>query len=100
MFGFERAGADKTAKMSELDLGQIEASIKGTALENDAATLRMIETGFVSPNGAQQDPSEFIKQRLAILESGQAGASAAEIGSDAMVQHSVRPETEPRAELN
>lgn len=100
MFGFEKAKTDTASTLSEMDLQQIEDSIKGTALENDAATLRMIETGFVSPNGAQQDPSEFMEQRLAILQSGQAGASAAEIGSEAMVQHSVRPETEPRAELN
>ena len=95
MFGFEKAKIETASTLSEMDIQQIEASIKGTVLENDEATLRMIETGFVSPNGVQQDPSEFIEQRLAILESGHMGASAEEIAqSDAMVQHSPAPETE------
>ena len=98
MFGIER---EKPATPAvELDLQQIEESIKGTPLEHDEATLRMLETGFVSPNGVQQDPSDFIAQRLALLESGQSGASAPEINPDAMVQHSPAPQTEPRAELN
>jgi hypothetical protein len=91
MFGFEKRETTTASTLSEMDIQQIEDSIKGTVLENDEATLRMIETGFVSPNGVQQDPSEFIKLRLAIVESGSTGGS---IDEDAMVQHSPAPEAE------
>ena len=93
MFGFEKSH-DAQSNLSEGELLQVEESIKGTILENDPATLRMIETGFVSPNGSQHDPSEFIEQRKAILEAGDAGASAHELSEEDMVQHSKGPEQE------
>lgn len=92
MFGFEGSKASKG--YSEAELGDIEESLKGTILEHDAATRSMLEAGFVSPNGKQQDAYEFIEQRKALLESGDLGASAHELTEDAMVQHSKEPEQE------
>ena len=95
-----KAGQDDSFAVTDEMLAKAEEAIKEAGLEDDEATLRMLETGFISPNGVQQDPLTFIEQRKALLDAGDTGASASEISEDSKVLHSVAPETEPRAELN
>jgi hypothetical protein len=79
---------------------EVIAAIKEAGLENDPQTLMMIESGFITPNGSNIDSLEFIAQRKALIDSGEAGLTTPEISADSMVQHSPAPESEPRAELN
>lgn len=78
---------------------EIRLAIADAGLEDDPAIQEMIKTGFVSPGGKEWDPIEFIEQRKALVESGEAGAEAPDISSEAMVQHSP-VENESRLEMN
>jgi hypothetical protein len=78
---------------------ELRIAIDEAGLSEDAALKAMIESGFVSPNGTEWDPLEFIAQRQAALERANEGAEAPTNPADNMVQHSPAPETEPRREL-
>ncbi len=78
---------------------ELRIAIDEAGLSDDPAIKAMLETGFVSPNGTEHDPFEFIAQRKALVESGENGAEAPQVSADQLVQHSPIPESEPRSEL-
>ncbi len=84
-----KAGRDNTFVVTD----ELRIAIEDAGLGEDPALKAMIETGFVSPNGTEYDPFEFIAKRKELVESGDVGASAPEIGGS-MVEHSKAPEAE------
>lgn len=96
MFGFESKDQGPLAGLSQ----ELREAITEAGLENDSAVLNMVKSGFTAPNGTEYDPLEFIAQRKALVDAGEAGATTPNLTADSMVQHSPAPEEEPRAELN
>ena len=89
------AGRDNNFVVSD----ELRIAIDEAGLSEDPAVRAMVERGFVSPNGTEQDPFEFIAQRKALADAGETGAEAPKVSADQLVQHSPVPESEPRAEL-
>jgi hypothetical protein len=90
-----KAGQDNNFTVSD----ELRIAIADAGLEDDLAIREMIKTGFVSPGGKEWDPIEFIEQRKALVEAGEAGAEEPDISSEDMVQHSP-VENESRLEMN
>jgi hypothetical protein len=90
MFGFEKSTKGPLSGLPQ----DVAEAIREAGLENDPAVLQMIESDFVSPNGTEQDPLTFIKERKQLVEAGDTGTSAPEIREDGLVQHSKDPELE------
>lgn len=91
-FKSEGPAAGKDANFAVTD--ELRIAIEDAGLGGDPAVKAMIESGFVSPNGTEHNPLEFIAQRKALVEAGENGASASELKDDTMVQHSPAPQAE------
>jgi hypothetical protein len=75
------AGRDNNFVVSD----ELRIAIDEAGLSGDPAIAEMIKTGFVSPNGVEHDPVEFIAQRKALVESGENGAEAPRVRVDQLV---------------
>jgi hypothetical protein len=84
-----KAGNDTNFFVSD----DLRIAIEDAGLGNDPAVKAMIETGFVSPNGTEYDPFEFIAKRKELVESGDVVATTPDTAGS-MVEHSKAPEEE------
>lgn len=75
------AGRDNNFMVSD----ELRIAIDEAELGEDPAVKAMIESGFVSPNGTEHDPFEFITQRKALIDAGESGAETPQIRADQLV---------------